>query len=95
MKLKLQHRVSSLNLHTANHRAVIDVENPMIFSRPVTEGRFLSQKVWVISTAGTSWMNEHRSLAENSYTDKEGQNISVKSVRGSALESGIYNDIRG
>lgn len=54
MKLKLQDWVSSLNLYTTNHRAVIDVENPMIFSRPVTESRFLSQKVWVVSTAAAS-----------------------------------------
>ena len=54
MKLKLQDWVSSLNLYTTNHRAVIDVENPVIFSRPVTESGFLSQKVWVVSTAAAS-----------------------------------------
>lgn len=54
MSLKLQDRVSSLNLHARKHKAVTDVENPTIFSRPDTEGRFLSQKVWVISKAGTS-----------------------------------------
>lgn len=52
--IKLQDRGRSLYLYTTNPRAVTDVENPMIFSRPETEGRFLSQKVWVISTAGTS-----------------------------------------
>lgn len=54
MSLTLQDRVSSLNLYTRKHKAVTDVENPTIFRRPGTEGRFLSQKVWVISTAGTS-----------------------------------------
>lgn len=95
MKPKLQDRLSSLNLYIINHRAVIDVENPTIFSRPDTEGRFLSQKLGVISIAGTSWVNEHRSLAKNSCGNKEWQNISVKSVSGSALESGIYKDITG
>lgn len=54
MMLKLQNRDNSLDLYTTNHRAVIDVEKPIIFKRPATEGRFLSQKVWLISTAGTS-----------------------------------------
>lgn len=54
VKLKPQGWVSSLNLYTANPRAVIDVENLMIFGRPVTESGFLSQKVWVVSTAAAS-----------------------------------------
>ena len=94
MRPKLQDRVSSLNLYTASHRAVTEVENPMILSSPVTEGRFLSQKVRVISKAGTSWMNERRSLAENPCTAKERQNTSLQSACGSAPKSGIYNDIR-
>lgn len=64
MRPKPQDRVSSLNLYATIHRAVTDVEKPMIFSRPATEGRFLSQKVWVISIAGTSWMDEQTALAE-------------------------------
>ena len=71
MKPKLQDRLSSLNLYITNPRAVIDVENPTIFSRPDTEGRFLSQKLGVISTAGTSWMNEHRSLAKKKTNKKK------------------------
>ena len=68
MGLKTQDRLSNLNLYATIHRAVTDVVNPMSFSRPVTDGRFLSQKVWVISIAGTSWMDEQRSLAEHSYS---------------------------
>lgn len=45
MNLELQDRISGLNLYTRKHKAVAVVENPIIFSRPGTEGRFLSQKV--------------------------------------------------
>lgn len=49
-----QDRVSSLTLLNTTHRAVIEAEKPMIFKRPGTDGRFLSQKVRVISIDGTS-----------------------------------------
>lgn len=63
--LELHGRDRSLSLYTTIHRAVTEVVNPMIFSRPPTEGRFLSQKVWVIATAGTSCVNEQRSLVDS------------------------------
>lgn len=53
-KVGAQDRVSSLNLFNTTHRAVIEAEKPMIFKRPGTDGRFLSQKVRVISIDGTS-----------------------------------------
>lgn len=86
MRPKLQDRVSSLNLQTTIHRAVTDVENPMIFSRPATEGRFLSQNVWVISIAGTSWMDEQRALSRATL-------VRPAEAHGHMPESGIYNDL--
>lgn len=51
---KLQDRDSNLNLYNTMQKAATEVEKPIIFSRPGTEGRFLSKKVWVISNDGTS-----------------------------------------
>lgn len=53
-RLELHDRDSSLYLYNTIQRAVTEVEIPMIFSRPDMEGRFLSRKVVVISTDGTS-----------------------------------------
>ena len=80
MRLKPQDRVICLNLYATINRAVTDVEKPMIFRRPVTEGRFLSKKLWVISVAGTSWMDEQRALAKqlSSARTRGGQNISAR-----------------
>lgn len=73
-------RDRSLNLYTTIHAAVTEVVNPMIFSSPDTEGRFLSQKVRVISTAGTSCTNEQRSLADSSRSHGQGWAERIRQV---------------